>query len=229
MLSSPPLQPLPWQKGVAKPLYPIFTSSPIATALKKPIFREKPSQHSNQPSETSSYPEHKGQHPLSLALNQTETSCLKLEAVESSSQAKVESSPPTHPAAATSTPCCERPSVDSPEEEDEDQTVFFTPELFEDEDSDSSPQEEVAGEWPPSLQSPALLPEEQAQGQASGADGQFAISVSEESAELSQGQREGIREQQQGEEGQQVDKKSRHSCHRLSRSRHKAPAAPTGN
>lgn len=134
----------------------------------------------------------------------------------------------------------ELPSVDSTDEKEEDQTVFFTPELFE---GEGGPQEEANGKSPPRMaavaESPAPLSEElfgseqaRGQGRASAFDRQSSISVSMDSTELSQGQEGEIIGQNQGEEAEQVDTQSRQTgskLRRLSRSKQKSPSTTTGN
>lgn len=239
-MHSSPAEPLLHKKTLARPLYHIFTSSPISTRLKKPIFKEKMPSNSSQYLETSNHSEQKEKHQISSP-QKTEAACLKQGAPDNSSEIKVEqNNVAPEPSTVTTPPSCESepPSAANPDEdeEDEDQTIFFTPELFEDEGSPKKGTK-PGSECFPRRESPALLSEElfgseQAQGQVSAFDGQSAISVSKETAELSQGQKEGMRGQKQGEEGEQVDSQSRQAdsrLRRLSRSRQKAPSTPTGN
>ncbi|XP_044057768.1 Fanconi anemia group J protein isoform X2 [Siniperca chuatsi] len=239
-MHSPPTEPILHQKKPGQPLYHIFTSSPVSTCFKKPIFTA-PS-NSSQHLETSNHSELKEKQQISSPQKKTEAACLKQEAGDSANEIKVEPhNLALKPSTVTTAPSCERepPSADNPDEdeEDEDQTVFFTPELFEDE---GSPQKETKTKSPPRMvlgaESLALLSEEpfgfeQAQGQASAFDGQSAISVSKDNTQLSQGQKKEIRGQKQGEEEEQVENQSRltgsRPC-RLSRSRQKAPSTPTG-
>ncbi|XP_070685220.1 Fanconi anemia group J protein [Pempheris klunzingeri] len=236
-MHSPSAEPLLHRKNPVLPLYHIFTSSPARTCLKKPIFKEKTPSSFSQHLEASSDSKHRENQQTSSTLQKTEA------APDCSSETTVEPhNLPPQPSTATAPPSCESepPSADNPDEdeEDEDQTVFFTPELFEDEANVDSPQTETKTASPPRMESPVLLSEEcfgseraQGQGQASAFDGQSAISVRKESAELSQGQKE-VRGQRRGEEGQQVDSQSRQTDsrdRRLSRSRQKAPCTPTGN
>ncbi|XP_068568453.1 Fanconi anemia group J protein isoform X2 [Cebidichthys violaceus] len=243
------------QKRTAKPLYSIFTSSPISTCFKKPIFKEKAASNSSQHLETSNHSEHQDKQQISAPLTKTEATCFQQGAGDRSVEIKVvphrlalEPSPETTP------PSCESelPSKDNPdkdeeedeegEEDEEDQTVFFTPELFEGEDDEGSPQKDTKTKSPPRLlsgsESPTLLSEgpfgsEQARGPgpSSASDGQSAISVREESTELSQKQQEEVIIQKQGEEGEQRDNQSRQTgsrLRRLSRSRKQASSTPTG-
>lgn len=232
---SPPAEPLLHPKRTAQPLDHIFTSSPISTSFRKPIFNVKTPSNSSQHLETSNHSENKENQQISSPQIKTEATCLKQGAPDSSSEIKVEPNN-LEPSTVTTPPDCESepPSAANPDEdedeEDGDQTVFFTPELFDCESNEGNPQKETQTKSPPRMKSPVLLSEEllehaQAQGQASAFDGQGAISVSEESTELSQGQKE-------GEEGEPVDNQSRQTdnwLHRLSRSRQKAPSTPTGN
>lgn len=241
-MHSPSAEPLSHQKRTARPLYHIFTSSPISTSFKKPIFKGKGPSSVSQHLETSNHSVPNDKQQISSPQKKTEATCLKQGAEDSSSEIQVEPhNLALDPSPVTSPPCCDNPDED--EEEEEDQTIFFTPELFEGEGNEGSPQKDVKPKSPPRMglgaESPALLSEElfgseQARGQeqASAFDGQIAISVSKESTELSKGQEEEIIEQKQGEGGEQVDNQSRQTgsrLRRLSRSRQKAPSTPSGN
>ncbi|XP_027136219.1 Fanconi anemia group J protein isoform X3 [Larimichthys crocea] len=241
MMHSPPVEPLSHQKkGKAQPLYHIFTSSPISTRFKKPIFKEKMPSDSRQQVETSNHSEHKEKQQISSPQQKTEAACLEQEAPDSSSEFKVEPhNMAPEPATVTVSPRCESepPSAHNPDEdeEDEDQTVFFSPELFEGDDNEGSPHKEADAESPPRMESPALLSEEllgseqaQGQGQSSAFDGQSAVSVSKESTELSQGQNQEIRGQKQGEEVDDQNRQTNRRLHRLSRSRQKVPSTSSG-
>uniref|UniRef100_A0A8C4ED68 DNA 5'-3' helicase n=1 Tax=Dicentrarchus labrax TaxID=13489 RepID=A0A8C4ED68_DICLA len=183
-VQSPPAQPLLHHRRPALPLYSIFTPSPVSN-FKKPVFIKKAP---SNPSQKLAAPLKQGPPDSSSEITE-EPHNLALE-----------------PSSVTTPPRCESdpPSADNPEEdkEDEDQTVFFTPELFEGESNEGSP--EIEAKSPPRMGSPALLSEElfgseqaQGQGQAPAVDGQSAILVSEESTELSQGLKEEIRGQEQ--------------------------------
>uniref|UniRef100_A0A8C4EDG4 DNA 5'-3' helicase n=1 Tax=Dicentrarchus labrax TaxID=13489 RepID=A0A8C4EDG4_DICLA len=156
----------------ALPLYSIFTPSPVSN-FKKPVFIKKAP---SNPSQKLAAPLKQGPPDSSSEITE-EPHNLALE-----------------PSSVTTPPRCESdpPSADNPEEdkEDEDQTVFFTPELFEGESNEGSP--EIEAKSPPRMGSPALLSEElfgseqaQGQGQAPAVDGQSAILVSEESTDVS--------------------------------------------
>lgn len=237
MTHSPPAELLSYKKRIAQPLYQIFTSSSISTCFKRPLFHEKASSISVQHLEKANYSEHKVQHKVSVQ-KETEVSCLKQEAVAVASVFKVEPhSLGLEPFILATCPTYEShpPSADKPDdEEDKDQTIF-TPERFEDGDK-GSPQKKMTKESPPRMvlgaDSSALLSEEsfgseqpQGAGQASAFNGQTTTSVSKESTELSQGQK-------QGEESEQVDNQSRQAgrrLNRLSRSRQRVLSTPTGN
>ncbi|KAM7413743.1 hypothetical protein PAMA_020899 [Pampus argenteus] len=204
-MHSPPAEPRSHPKRAAQALYHIFTSTPINKCFKKPIFKQKGTNNSRQHFATHNLPEHKEEPQVPFAQKKTEESGLKQAAGEGCSEIKGELH---NLATVTTPPSCESepPPADNPEEdeEDEDQTVFYTPELFEDEAEEGSMCKETKTESPPSIgaESPVLLSEErfgseQAQEQDSMFDGQRAISVSKESAELSQRQRE-VRGQTQG-------------------------------
>ncbi|XP_059187977.1 Fanconi anemia group J protein [Centropristis striata] len=225
------------QRRNKKPVYSIFNTSTIS--FKKPIFKEKSPSNFSHYLETSNHSENRKQQ-ISYPQNMSEATCLQQGAGNSSSETKVgahnqapEPSPVTTPPGYES----ELPSADSPDPdgEEEDQTVFYTPELFEDDGSESSPQKEVKKS--PSrvgseAESPALLSAEphgleQAQGLRQAFDGQSAISVGKESTEKSHEQEEIIaQEQVQGENEQGENETGR--LRRLSRSRQKASSIPTG-
>ncbi|XP_053176881.1 Fanconi anemia group J protein [Scomber japonicus] len=240
-MQTPSAKPLSHPKKATQAFYQIFTSSPISNRFKKPIFKEKGPSNSFQHFETPNLPEPKEELLVPSPQKKTEECDLKPAAVEGSSEVKGE---PHTPATVATPPSCksELLPADNPDEdeEDEDKTVFFTPELFEGDVEEGSPHKETKTESPTrtvlEAESPVLLSEElfhskQTQGQASMFDGQRAISASEESAELSQGQKE-VKGQTQGEEGEQVKAQSRQTSsklRRLSRSRQKAPPTPTGN
>lgn len=242
-MHQPPAEPLSHQKGTAQPLYHIFTSSPVSTRFKKPIFKETTPSKSSQHVETSNHSEHRDKQQISSP-QKTEAACLKKGAPDRFSEIQVEPlNMALEPSTVTTPPSCESepPSADNPnededeDEEDEDQTVFYTPEMFECEGNEGSPK--TKAESPSRVESPDLLSgelfgSEQAQQQMSAFDGQSAISVSKESAGLSQGKEKEIRGQRQGEDGEQLDNQSRQAANRLrrlSRSRQKAPSTPTGN
>ncbi|XP_030257122.1 Fanconi anemia group J protein isoform X7 [Sparus aurata] len=241
-MHQPPAEPLSHQKGTAQPLYHIFTSSPVSTRFKKPIFKETTPSKSSQHVETSNHSEHRDKQQISSP-QKTEAACLKKGAPDRFSEIQVEPlNMALEPSTVTTPPSCESepPSADNPnededeDEEDEDQTVFYTPELFECEGNEGSPKTKT--ESPSRVESPDLLSgelfgSEQAQQQTSAFDGQSAISVSKESAGLSQGKEKEIRGQRKGEDGEQLDNQSRQAANRLrrlSRSRQKAPSTPTG-
>ncbi|XP_018556622.1 Fanconi anemia group J protein [Lates calcarifer] len=230
------------EKRTPQPLYHIFTSSPISTCLKKAIFKEKAP---SNPSKHLEAPNHSEHHQISSPQEKTEVSGLKQGAEDASSEIKVEPHNLAMELSAVTIPSSfesEAPLANNPDEDDtdEDQTIFFTPELFEVEGDEDSPQKETKEESPPRMvlgaESSAPLSEElfssgQAQGQASGFDGQNPISLSKESTELSQEHKEEVTGQKQGEEREQVDNQSRQSgrrLSRLSRSRQKLPSSPTG-
>uniref|UniRef100_A0A3Q1G5Q8 DNA 5'-3' helicase n=1 Tax=Acanthochromis polyacanthus TaxID=80966 RepID=A0A3Q1G5Q8_9TELE len=236
----PPAEPRSRPKTTDQALFPIFTSSSISTSFKKPIFRRRALDNSSQPLETFNHPEDKENHQISSPPLKTDGVCLEQKAGNNSSEINVESScQAPQSSTGTAPPCYKSESASSDDSDDEDQTIFFTPELFEEEDDEGSPQKEMKTESPSWMvfktESPALLSEElfgseQAQGQASAFDGQSAISVSKKSTELSQGQKEEIRGQKQGEEREEVETQNRQTgskLRRLSRSKQKAPCTST--
>uniref|UniRef100_A0A671VGH5 DNA 5'-3' helicase n=1 Tax=Sparus aurata TaxID=8175 RepID=A0A671VGH5_SPAAU len=210
-MHQPPAEPLSHQKGTAQPLYHIFTSSPVSTRFKKPIFKETTPSKSSQHVETSNHSEHRDKQQISSP-QKTEAACLKKGAPDRFSEIQVEPlNMALEPSTVTTPPSCESepPSADNPnededeDEEDEDQTVFYTPELFECEGNEGSPKTKT--ESPSRVESPDLLSgelfgSEQAQQQTSAFDGQSAISVSKESAGLSQGKEKEIRGQRKADQ-----------------------------
>ncbi|XP_035010629.1 Fanconi anemia group J protein isoform X2 [Hippoglossus stenolepis] len=242
-----PAEPLA-PKRTAQSLYHIFNSNPISTCFKRAIFKEKPPSNLSQHLEAPNHSEHKENHEISSPQKNTEVpSCLKQAAADASSEIKAEplSLAPGPPSGAVPPSCESEADHPAEDESDVDETIFFTPELFEGEDGEVDTKKETGTESPARVvsgpESSALLSEElfsseqaQGQGQASAFDGQGAISVSKESTELTQGRAEETGGQKQGEEGEkeEVDNQSRQVCsrlRRLSRSRHKLPATPTGN
>lgn len=178
--------------------------------------------------ETSNHSEHKENQQITSPQEKNETVCFKPEAPDSRNEIRVE---PHNLDRCTvmSPPSCESEPHSAPnsDEKDEDQTIFFTPELFEGE-YEGSPQKDMTADSPPMMKSAAPLPEElfeQGQGQASAVDVQSATSVRKDDTEVSLGQKE-------AEEGEQVDNQSRQTDSRLrklSGSREKAPSTQTGN
>lgn len=221
MLQSPPPAgpPLRPKVGVVQPLFPIFTSSPVGSSLKKPIFKNRPP-NSSQHLETHDFEDEEGRKISSL-LKEAEAGLLKQEDTFSEVEEKSDAADweEEHPAAA------------SIHEEDKDETLFFTPELFECKDNDVSPQNETTTEFPPRTESPAAgsgEPCEQDQGPAS-SDETWTLSVGEK--KQLQGETGGFRGQQEGVQAGQVDNQSRKtdSWHlRVSRSWQKVPPKPTG-
>uniref|UniRef100_A0A3Q2ZJI7 DNA 5'-3' helicase n=1 Tax=Kryptolebias marmoratus TaxID=37003 RepID=A0A3Q2ZJI7_KRYMA len=213
------------KRGAAQRLYSIFTCSPISTNFKKPIFKEK-TQSDSSLHERKQMPS----PPVS-----PEALCPEQRTENSSSEIKKESNNPT-----TDPPSCESETPSVNDEDDEDQTIFFTPELFEGEEDEGSPQKENAEStlrFVPKTESPPPLSEEpfgseQDHRLATTLDGLASVSVREESTELSQEQKEETREQEQSEKGGGHENQSRQSSkrlHRLSRSRQRVPLTQTGN
>lgn len=165
-------------------------------------------------------------------------SCLQQEDRGASNEIKVEpDSLALGPSSITEPPRCESeaPSADNPEEDD-DQTLFCTPELFDGEGDETSEETEIKAEPPAVIGSEPLLNSLQVQGrgQTSDSDRQGDNSASEESkksTELPQGHVEGTKEQKQCEDTEQVVNHSQsHSrLRRLSRSRQKPPSTQAGN
>ncbi|XP_023276258.1 Fanconi anemia group J protein [Seriola lalandi dorsalis] len=230
--SSSPAKPPSHQQRPARPFYNIFTSTPVSSRFKKAVFRGKapadPEKHLEE-APTQSEPQKKK--------NAETPACLQDGAADTSGEIKAE--PRDTPSTVTTPPICEQEEK-ADKEEEKDQTVFYTPELFEGEGdeggeggegdeggpetkSESPPRAVLAAEISPLL-SEELLTCDQARGETSGDQGQSALSVRKENAQLSQGREEEPGGQKSSEE-EEVNKLRRKVVNRLSRSRHK----PTGN
>lgn len=213
----------PLQKRAALPLFSIFTSSPTNHTFRKPIFKR--SAPSSPGQDTSNCCEDKENQQIASASLKT----------NGSDEARGDrTSPAPEPAPVTAPPSCEDepPAAGSSDEDEKDQTVFFTPELFEGEGDEGGAQEETKAESVQGAMSTASVTEELLSSEqihmrelASALHGQSAVSVSEQSAGLSQGKEE-VRGQKQYEEGEGRQRGSRR--HRLSRSRHNVSSTQTG-
>lgn len=225
MLQSPSPAGLPLHPKfrVVQPLYPIFTSSPVRTSLKKPIFKGKSPPNSSQHLQSSDFEGDAGK--ITSSPKEAEVGLLKQ--VDTFGEVEEKSE------ALTALFDCEEehPAAGSAHEEDEDEIMFFTPELFESKDNDVGPHNATTTEFPPRTRNPAACSDEhseQDQGQTS-FDGQRMSSVSER--KKLQGEKGGFRGQKEGTEGGQVDDQSRKTDswhYRVSRSRQKVPSNPTG-
>ncbi|XP_061574680.1 Fanconi anemia group J protein [Cololabis saira] len=181
MLQSPPAGHLP-------PQPPMHISTFISSNFKKPIFNVKPPGDSSRPES----------RQTSFLPLKPEAFGLKQGPGKSSSETSAESTNLVpEPATATDPPTCDdgTPVENTCDEDDEDQTVFFTPELFEEDGGEGSPQKETNPVSPSktSLESPALvsgelLGSQQVPGLASFSGGQ--ILVRKEGDERLQGQGE---------------------------------------
>ncbi|XP_040929439.1 Fanconi anemia group J protein isoform X2 [Betta splendens] len=237
-----PAQPHSSQKRPSPPLYPIFCSSPVSTSFKRPIFKEKAlcnSKYLNQHSETTSYQsELKVQQQMLVTQEETETHVVKHGKIISENQTE-----PHKVTAESSTPTTtpghegESPAADD-ENETEDQSVFFTPELFESKGDESSPLTEteglVLGSGGSTLPLEDVFCFEQGhrQQEADRGSRQSAISASEVRMKLSLGQADEMIEREEGQETVPVLNLIRRTgsrlC-RLSRSRQRSSSTPTGN
>lgn len=208
------LQSTPAQLLTARPSYHLFTSSSGSAAFRKPIFKGKPPDGPPQPEgpQASTPPAH------------PETSSPPQAAGESLSGNTAEPNSPAPGVSAVMTPPCSDggspAAANASHGDDDDQTVFYTPELFEDEGDEGKPvsSPEVA----PGSESPAPPSEEQTQD---------AASVSRQSSGMSQGQRGDGPSLQLREEGEEESQSRQRGSrlHRLSRSRQRAPFSQTGN
>uniref|UniRef100_A0A3B4HCA1 DNA 5'-3' helicase n=1 Tax=Pundamilia nyererei TaxID=303518 RepID=A0A3B4HCA1_9CICH len=172
----PSEEPLPLQKRAALPLFSIFTSSPTNHTFRKPIFKR--SAPSSPGQETSNCCDDKENQQIASASLKT-----------NGSARGDQTSLAPEPAPVTAPPSCENepPAAGSSDEDEKDQTVFFTPELFEGEGDEGGAQEETKAEsLPESVQGATstasvteeLLSSEQThvRGLALALDGQSAVS-----------------------------------------------------
>lgn len=225
MLHPPPAElPLPPKVGAVRPVYHIFTSSPMRTSLKKPIFKGKSAPNCSLHLETSDC-EDKERKKTASSSKEAEAGSIKQEAPDTFIE--VEQKRVAEPAL----PNCgdESPPAPKADEDDEDETIFFTPDLFEDEDNDASLQNGTPSEMHPRTRSPdGLLQQVQGQTSFNGQSGQSSVSERRKP----QGEKEGSRGQKQGVEGGQVDKHSRKTdgcLHWMSKSRQKVLPDLSGN
>lgn len=243
-----------------QPLYDLFTPPPFNTHFRKPIFKAKGPSNISHHFEIPKLSEYKENHKSSFPQMNTDESSLDQCSGDGSNEMKVTPyNLALESATVTTPPKCEiEPSSadNGPlpmSDEEEDQTVFFTPELFEDEEDKGSPQEErntasqarvVSGR-----ESPVLLSEENlgsGQGQTLAFNGpkinatftelkqttrsdeeQSGKNGNDQSKVLPHGQNEQVKceegVQVEGPNGQKVSK-----LRRLSRSRQKASSTQSG-
>ncbi|XP_014834378.1 PREDICTED: Fanconi anemia group J protein homolog isoform X3 [Poecilia mexicana] len=200
------LQSAPAKQLSAQHLYHIFTISPTNTNLKMPIFKAKPANCSVRPGALQiSSP------PVNLEIlhtKQTDGNCLS-----ENTEAPGVSTITTPPGFKSESPVPAKSSDD-----DEDKSVFYTPELFEDEGN--LPKENH-------VSSPRIDPDTErsatpSQELASVFGEQSVASVSKQSTKLSQGQKEDTEALQQSEKTEEDESQNRQRgsrLHRLSRSR----------
>lgn len=195
------------QRGAAQPLFSIFTCS-HSTKFKKPIFKAHETTQMSPP------------------LLNPETLCPKQAIQNIPSEIKRKSKNPP-----TNSPSCESETPSSSDKE-EDNSIFFTPELFEGEKNLDSPQKQNS-EWTPRFgpkteSSPPLSEElfrsDQDRRSAIPLDGQGSFSVRKE---LSQKQGEQKPDEKAGGHEAQ-SRQTRKRLHRLSRSRPRSPLNQAG-
>lgn len=142
-----------------KPIHQLFTSTPISTRFKSPIFQPKDSEKSSSnpntnpiiPCATSRSVEEETSPPL--ATPHTQIECRNPLPIFGEGlrirweQMVIEKKPPPCPIPVEAESLI-GPTVDKDgeEEEEEDQTIFFTPELFEDEEDEDAGDKEDADE-----------------------------------------------------------------------------------
>lgn len=195
------VEPMYNPKRMSGPVYPIFTKSPVTTSFRKPIFKEKDPPNSRCKVETSSPVESR---PISSNENKKTD---QAQAVESEMKMEINAAE----------------LVKEPVEsvDDEDETVFFTPELFEEEEEESPKKESHC----PAPMSEELFGLKQAQGQ-----GQNSVNDGQSCSEMSQG--ETGQELGEGGGGGEEENQSRQTegkLRRLSRSRQKTHYTTQGN
>lgn len=220
MLQIPPPA-VPLLNPKAKISYPIFTSSPVRSSLKKPIFKGKPPSNPSLPLERSDFEDKEGQK-ITSSSKDNEAGLMKSEVPDTFREVEEKTD-----AGSAFFDCeAEPPGAAGAGEEDEDLTIFFTPELFEDTNDDGSPHTETTTEWLPGSRGPAACSDELLEKVCGGASCTGEIPVSESERKKPEGERGGIRGQKEGVEAGQVDNQSRKTdkwLHRASRS------SPTGN
>lgn len=209
-------------KRGAQPLDRNFTWSGASDPLRKPIFKTITPSSSDQPLERSDQCKG-GKHSRQSSPQQevTNASCPQQETQEAASALM------GHEPEALS---ADRSGEDEEEveEEDEDLTVFFTPELFEDE-SEQGPQSPLRAESAAPHSEEAL----QEPGRGSASDGQTGVSAGEESAKQPRESR-GRQLEKETEEAKGGQKSQLHPWfRRLSRSRQTVSSSssspPAGN
>lgn len=113
-------------------------------------------------------------------------------------------------------------------DDDEDESVFYTPELFEDEGNPPKENHVSSPRVDPGTERSATP----SQDLATAFGEQSVVSVSKQSTELSQGQKEDTEALQQSEKTEENESQSRQRgrrLHRLSRSRQRVSLSQTGN
>lgn len=215
-------------KRAAQPLDRSFTWSGASDPLRKPIFKTITQSSSDQPVERSDHCKG-GRHSRQSSPQQevTNASCPQQETPGRAGEIKEEAASALmgHEPEALS---AHRSGEDEEqvEEEDEDLTVFFTPELFEDE-SEQGPQSPLRAEsTAPQLEEALHEP-----GRGSASDGQTGVSAGEESVEQPWEPR-GRQLEKETEEGKEGQKSQLHPWfRRLSRSRQTVSSSspPAGN
>ncbi|KAM9733847.1 Fanconi anemia group J protein isoform 2-T4 [Menidia menidia] len=229
MLHGPPTEQLSNRHRKAKPFYHIFTSSPKGLNLKKPIFKAK------EPSNV----QHESNW-ISCPTPKPETVCFKQGAEDSSREVNMESGTRASKPSPSKEPSNHENQAASADgiDEDEDKTIFFTPELFQ--GAESSPQREAPPESSPTnvqlTKSPTWQPREPFVSEqdkifASASDGPSPISPTVVSAELSHEHEEESRGQEQREkrtEGETPSSQTGSRLLRLSKSRQRNPTTQTG-
>lgn len=219
MLPIPP-RAAPLLNPKAGAVYPVFTSSPVRPSLKKPIFKGKPPSNSSLPLERSDFEEKEGQE-ITSSSKDNEAGLIKPGVLDTFREVEEK----TEAGAAFFDCGDEPPRATVAGEEDGDETIF-TPELFEDMNSDGSRRTETPTEPPPGTRDPAACSDELFEKVEGGASCTGEGPVSESERKKPEGEREGVRGQKEGVEGGQVENQSR-KTHKWSRQ--KVPSSPTGN
>lgn len=224
----------------SQPLYKLFTSTPISTCFKKPIFKARMPDNADQHFDPSDISEGKENQENSPTQERRQAPCFAQSAGDASSEMKVSPNIVVpEPSTVTTPPSCERGSGDGSDDEEEDMTVFFTPELFEDEEGEGSPQNEGETDSPPRTilgsDSPSLLDGQRDSGPSVIEDRAGLEHTTrhdrEQNGPKSNDQAPETKGEKQGEEEEQVEGQSRQKAsrlHRLSRSKQKAPSTPSG-
>ncbi|XP_034024865.1 LOW QUALITY PROTEIN: Fanconi anemia group J protein [Thalassophryne amazonica] len=225
------------QEHSSQPLVHLFSS-----CLRRPIFKDKGTAECRQNLETNEPAEDK-ENPDSSILQKNEDSSHQQETGETFTEVTLEPDQ-LEPSTAVIPGCCgtQSPSGDAPDEDDEDQTTFFTPELFEGEGDEEmmaeSPSRRIFRTGSPAWLSDDLLGSHQPDVFDRQMDS--SILVRTDGAELEKMMEKDAEQRARKDNGQEDERSQGHKdtsgqeqssskVNRLSRSRLRSPSIPTAN